>query len=104
MLGSTLWDPLIEEKRAQNYFFRWERDRLKLNLKPQIISRYREDQGILYEEGRLSAELQSLDLDEVNLDYLDKLEIMDPVPEGSVVGFSSIVLIFNCGTQGGESP
>ena len=33
ILGSTLWDPLIEVKRAQDYFFRWETDRIKLNHK-----------------------------------------------------------------------
>ena len=82
MMGNNLWDPLTEEKRAQNYFFRWGTDRIKLNLKPELVSRYVEQQGILYEDGRLGAEFQfkAQDLDQVDVDYIDKHEILNPVP------------------------
>lgn len=80
LLRSTQWDPMIEEKKVQDYFFRWEKIRLKLSINSQLLSRYREEQEILYDKGRLTVEFQSKDLDQVNLEYLDKHEIMDPVP------------------------
>ena len=91
MLGSSLWDPTIEEKRAQDYFFRWETSRIKANLDPKVLSKYAEKDGILYENGRLGAEFQfdSRDLDQVNMDYLDKHEILNPVP---IVWWDSPVL------------
>ena len=64
MLGSSLWDPLTDVKK--DYFFRWETDRIKLDVKSEIVSRYLEQQGILYEDGRLGVEVQfeSQDLDQ----------------------------------------
>ena len=50
-----------------------------------------EQLGILYEDGRLGAEFQfkSQDLDQVNVDYIDKHEIINPVP---IVWWDSLVL------------
>ena len=39
MLGSSLWDYLTEVNRAQDYFFRWKTNRIKLNVKSEVISR-----------------------------------------------------------------
>ena len=54
MLDNSLWDPLTDVKN--DYFFKWETDRIKLNVKSEIFSRYVEQQGILYEDGRLGVE------------------------------------------------
>ena len=50
MMGNSLWDPLTEEKRSQDYLFRWETERIKLNLKPVLVSKYVEQQGMGWEK------------------------------------------------------
>ena len=91
ILGSILWDPVIEEQRAQDYFFRWETNRIKGNVKPEVLSRYDEQQGIIYDSGRLGMEFQfkTQDLDQVKMDFVDKHDIIKPVP---VVWWDSPVL------------
>ena len=91
MLRSTLWDPVIKEQRAQDYFFRLETSRIKGNIKSEILSRYDEQLGILYDNGRLGMEFQfkTQDLDQVEVDYVDKHEIIKLVP---VVWWNSPVL------------
>ena len=69
-------------RRREDYLFRWETSRIKSSIKPEILSRYVETDRILYENRKLGAEFQfkSQDLDQANVDYLDKLEIINPVP------------------------
>lgn len=43
--------------------------------KPQEISKYIDQLGILFEDGRLEAEFQSQDLDQVNLEYLESMRL-----------------------------
>ena len=56
--------------------------RIKGNIKPEILSRYDEQQGIIYDSSRLGMEFQfkTQDLDQVEMDYVDKHEIIKPVP------------------------
>ena len=62
-----------------------------LFLYSEIVSKYEEDQGILYDGGRLGKEFQfkTQDLDQVKLEFVDEHEIMKPVP---VVWWDSQVL------------
>ena len=79
-LGEDRWDPRNEDKKAEDYFFRWETDRIRTIMKPSKLKRFIIQDGILYDEGRLSPEFQfkTQDLDKVG--YLDKHEIIGKIP------------------------
>ena len=57
-LGEHRWDPRNETEKAEKYFFQWESERVKKVLKPTESKRFREEEGIVYDEGRLSPEFQ----------------------------------------------
>jgi len=80
ILSKSVWDPRNEEKYAQNYYFRWETERIKQCMKPAYLTKFVEREGILYDDGRLGAEFQfkTQDLDQV--EYIDKHEIINQVP------------------------
>jgi len=79
-LGEHRWDPRNETEKAEKYFFQWESERVKKVLKPTELNRFKEEEGIVYDEGRLSPEFQfkTQDLDRVG--YLDKQLIIGRVP------------------------
>ena len=58
-LGEHRWDPRNEDKKAEDYFFRWESEQVRRGLKlSEEIRRFVEKDGIIYDEGRLSPEFQ----------------------------------------------
>jgi len=79
-LGEHRWDPRNEEKKAEDYFFRWESERVRKTLRTSELKRFVERDGIIYDEGRLTPEFQfkTQDLDQVA--YLDKCEIIGRIP------------------------
>ena len=79
-LGEHRWDPRNEEKKAEQYLFRWESKRVQSTMKPRELDRFIIQEGIVYDKGRLSPEFQfkTSDLDQVG--YLDKHEILGQVP------------------------
>ena len=79
-LGEHLWDPRNENKKAEDYFFRWESDRVQRNLKPKELKKFVVHDGIIYDEGRLSPEFQFKTQDVDGIGYLDKHEIVGKIP------------------------
>jgi len=79
-LGEHRWDPRNEDKKAEDYFFRWESERVRRTLKPSELKKFVHQDKIIYDEGRLSPEFQfkTQDLDKVG--YLDKHEIVGRIP------------------------
>ena len=73
------WDPRNEDKEAQDYYFRWESERIWIGMKPAVLTRFTEWNGILY-DSRLSPEFQfkTQNLDKVG--YLNKHKITGLVP------------------------
>ena len=57
-LGEHRWDPRNEDKKTEDYFFRWESEQVRRGLKLSEIRRFVEKDGIIYDEGRLSPEFQ----------------------------------------------
>ena len=39
-LSKDAWDPRNEEEYAQRYYFRWETERIKQNMKPAYLTRF----------------------------------------------------------------
>ena len=75
LLGEHRWDPENETEKKEQYLFRWESKRVKKNLKPTEIKGLVTQDGVVYDEGRLSPaefQLKTKDLDQVG--YLDKHE------------------------------
>ena len=79
-LGEHQWDPRNEDKKAEDYFFRWESKRIRNLLKPSELRKFTVQNDIIYDVGRLSPEFQfkTQDLDQVG--YLDKHEIIGQIP------------------------
>ena len=79
-LGEDKWKPNEDEKGAEDVLFRYETSVIKTTVKKSILQRFLEKDGIIYADGRLSAEFQfkTEDLDDVK--FIDKHEIMDDIP------------------------
>jgi len=79
-LGDHRWDSRNENKKAEDYLFRWESERVRRTLRPLELRRFVERDGIIYDQGRLTPEFQfkTQDLDQVG--YLDKQEIVGEIP------------------------
>ena len=79
-LGEHKWDPRNETKKAEDYFFRWESGRVRKKLKAADLKKFRIQDGIVLDSGRLSPDFQlkAQDLDGVG--YLDKHKIGGEVP------------------------
>ena len=79
-LGDHKWDPINETKKAEDYYFRWESNRLREKLKPAELKKFRIQDGMVLDSGRLSPDFQlkAQDLDGVG--YLDKHKIGGEVP------------------------
>ena len=79
-LGEHKWDPRNETKKAEDYFFKWESSRVREKLKLAELKKFRIQDGIVLDNGRLSPDFQlkAQDLDGVG--YLDKHEIGGEVP------------------------
>ena len=80
VLGDHRWDPRNETEKAESYFFLWESERVKKNLNSTEMQRFVVDEGIVYDEGRLSLEykIRTQDLDQVG--FLDKHLIVRRIP------------------------
>jgi len=74
LLGEYRWNPEDETEKIEQYLFRWESKKVKKNLKPAVVKGIVIQDGVVYNEGRLSPEFQfkTKDLDQVG--YLDKHE------------------------------
>ena len=79
-LGDHRWDPRNETKKAEDYFFRWESSRVREKLKPAELKKFRIQDGIVLDSGRLSPDFQLKTQDLDGVGYLDKHEIGDEVP------------------------
>ena len=79
-LGVTVWDPRTNEDAGESYFFRYETQVIKKTIKPKLLEMFQEDQGILYDHGRLSAEFQFKTQDVDGPEYIDKHEILEKTP------------------------
>ena len=80
LLGDHRWDPRNELEKAEQYFFKWESKRVKKVLKPTEMKKFIIQDGIVYDDRRLSPEFQlkTKDLDQVG--YLDKHPIVGRIP------------------------
>ena len=88
-LGEHKWDPRNETKKAGDYFFRWESERVRQNLKTAELKKFKIQDGIVLDIGRLSPEFQFKTQDLDNVGYLDKHEIGGELP---VVLSDSLIL------------
>ena len=70
----------VTDQEAEMMLFRYETKIVKKTLKPEKIKQFTEEDGILYHQGRLSAEnpFRSEDLD--GIPFLDFYEFSDKVP------------------------
>ena len=75
-LGEHRWFPRNETEKAEQCFFQWESERVKRALKSGEMKRFVVQNGVVYDEGRLSPEFhfKTNDLDWVG--YLDKHQIV----------------------------
>ena len=79
-LGDHRWDPRNETKKAEDYFFGWESNRVCEKLKPAELKKFRIQDGIVLDNGRLSPDFQLKTQDLDGVGYLDKHEIGSEIP------------------------
>ena len=79
-LGEHKWDPRNETKKAEDYFFKWESGRVCEKLKPAELKKFRIQDGIVLDSGRLSPDFQLKVQDLDGVGYLDKHEIGGEIP------------------------
>ena len=72
--------PRNETKKAEDYFFRWESKRVCQTMKPAELKKFRVQDEIVLDSGRLSSEFQFRTQDLDNVGYLDKHEIIGEIP------------------------
>ena len=79
-LEEDKWKPNEDETGAEDVLFRYETSVIKTTVKKSALQRFLEKDGIIYADGRLSAEFQfkTEELDDVK--FIDKHEIMDDIP------------------------
>ena len=79
-LSEHKWDPRNETKKAEDYFFRWESERVHQSLKTAELNKFRIQDGIVLDIGRLSPDFQFKTQDLDGVEYLDKHEIGGELP------------------------
>ena len=78
--GYDKWEPNDDEKGAEKVLFEYESKIVRTTLKKTILERFLDEDGIVYADGRLSAEFQFRTEDLDNVQFIDKHEITDKKP------------------------
>ena len=78
--GYSRWEPNEDENGAEKYLFEYESRIVRATLKKAVLERFLDENGIVYADGRLSAEFQFRVEDLDNIQFIDKHEIIDKKP------------------------
>ena len=78
--GKDKWKPNEDETGAEDVLFRYETTVIKNTVKMSVLEKFLEKEGIIYADGRLSAEFQFRTEDLDNVKFIDKHEIIDEIP------------------------